>query len=152
MNTLHQQIKDGIKNAMKNREEIRLLVLRGLLADFTNELVAKGIKPQEILDDDDALAVIRRAAKRRKDSIEQFGSGGREDLVMAEEAELKIIETFIPAAMPEDEIKKVVLAKKSELDIADKTKLGLLMSAVMKELKGKADGALVKKIVEESLG
>lgn len=148
---LHQQIKDGIKDAMKNKEETKLMVLRGLVADFTNELVAKGRKPQEMLTDDESLAVISRAAKRRKDSIEQFKNGGRPDLAESESKELEILQLFMPAQMSESEILKIILAKKAELGVTDKTKAGQLMSTVMKDLKGKADGSIVKKLVEESL-
>ncbi|NQV88486.1 MAG: GatB/YqeY domain-containing protein, partial [Parcubacteria group bacterium] len=93
--------------------------------------------------------IIRRAVKQRKDSIEQFKKGGREDLVKSEESELIILQTYLPQMMSVDEIKKVVETKKTELGITDKSKVGLLMSAIMKELKGKADGGDVKKIVEE---
>lgn len=147
---LHQQIKDGIKEAMKNKEETKLMVLRGLVADFTNELVAKGRKPQEMLTDEESLAVIGRAVKRRKDSIEQFKNGGRSDLAESESKELEILQHFMPAQMSEDEILKIISAKKAELGVTDKTKAGQLMSTVMKDLKGKADGSIVKKLVEES--
>jgi len=146
---LHQQIKGDVKEAMKAKEETKLSVLRGLLADFTNELVAKGRKPQEELSDEEAMVVISRAAKRRKDSILQFRSGGREDLAESEAKELVVLETFLPKQMSEEEIKKVVKAKVIELGITDKTQMGQLMSAVMSELKGKADGGLVKKMVDE---
>jgi len=148
---LHTDIKGMIKEAMIQKNEVRLLVLRGLLADFTNELVAKKRKPDEILSDEDTLAVIKRAGKRRMDSIEQFRKGNREDLVKSEEAELEIIKAFIPAGMGKEEIKKIALAKKQELGISDKTKAGLLMNAVMKELKGKAEGGDVKAVVDELL-
>jgi hypothetical protein len=148
--SLQQQIKDGIKDAMKAREEVKLSVLRSLSAAFTNELVTKGRKPIDELSDEEALAVITRASKQRKDSIEQFEKGGRPELAESEKAELAVIEAFLPTLMTEDEIKIVVDAKKIELSATDKSKMGMFVGAVMKDLKGKADGALVKKIVEES--
>lgn len=148
--SLQQQIKDGIKDAMKAREEVKLSVLRSLSSAFTNELVAKGKKPTDELSDEEALAVITRASKQRKDSIDQFEKGGRPELAESEKAELVVIEAFLPTLMSEDEIKVVVAAKKIELNATDKSKLGMFVGAVMKDLKGKADGALVKKIVEES--
>jgi len=148
--SLHTDIKNSIKDAMKNREEVRLSVLRLLSSAFTNELVAKGRKPTEELTDDEAIAVITRAAKQRKDSIEQFEEGGRPELAEAEKAELAVVETYLPTLMSEEEIKKVVEVKKAEMNIADKSQMGMFMGAVMKDLKGKADGALVKKIIEES--
>src|SRR3989344_1216587 len=89
--TLHQDIKNQVTEAMKARDSIRLNTLRGLLAAFTNEAVAKKMKPDTQLTDEQALEVIRRSVKQRKDSIEQFRKGGREDLVTAEEAELEIL-------------------------------------------------------------
>ena len=145
---LHQNIKEEIKKAMKAKEQMRLDVLRGVLAAFTNELVAKKRKPDEILSDEDALAVISRLAKQRKDSIEQFKKGGREDLVKEEEVQLKILEAYLPEMMPREEIEKIAKAKKEELGITDPAKKGMLMSALMKELKGKADGAMVKELVD----
>ncbi|MFA6338912.1 MAG: GatB/YqeY domain-containing protein [Candidatus Paceibacterota bacterium] len=148
--SLHQQIKDQMKEAMLNKDAVRLSVIRALVSGFMNELVAKGKKPQEELSDEDALMIIKRQTKQHKDSIDQFKKGGREDLVESEEAELKVLESYLPEMLGEEEIKKVVEAKKTELGVTDKSKLGIFMGAVMKEFKGKADGALVKKIVEES--
>ncbi|MBU3968613.1 GatB/YqeY domain-containing protein [Patescibacteria group bacterium] len=146
---LHNQIKEEIKIAIKAREELRLSVLRGMLASFVNELVATKRKPDEILPNEDALTVVKRLVKQRKDSFEQFRAGRREDLASKEEAELKILEKYLPEMMSYEEIEKVILAKKEELGVADKSKMGILMGAVMKELKGKADGGDVKKIIEK---
>jgi len=149
--SLQQDIKNSIKDAMKNKEEVKLGVLRLLSSAFTNELVAKGRKPTDELSDEEALTVITRAAKQRKDSIDQFEKGGRPELAESEKAELAVIETFLPTLMSEEEIKAFVLNKKSEMGEVDKTKLGMFVGAVMKDLKGKADGALVKKVVDEVL-
>ncbi len=146
--TLHEKIKDEIKDAMKAKEAVKLEVLRGMLAAFINELVAKKRKPNEILEDDEALQVIGRLAKQRKDSIEQFSKGGREDLVQNEEEELKILETYLPEMMSKEEIEKIAKAKKEELGIDDEAKKGMLMGTIMKELKGKADGGDVKEVVD----
>jgi len=146
--TLPQQIREDMKKAMLAKDTLKLNALRGLLAAFTNELVAKKRKPTEELSDEDAVEVIRRGVKQRKDSIEQFRKGGREDLAQSEEAEMKILETYLPAQMSTDEIRKVAEAKKSELNVADKSKMGQLIGAVAKELKGKADGSMIKEVVE----
>ena len=141
-------MRDGIKAAMIAKDTVRLTVLRGLITAFTNESVAKGKTPQDELSDDDAIAVIKRAVKQRKDSVDQFTKGGRMDLVENEQAELKILGTFLPTMMSKDEIKIVAEKKKAELGITDKTKSGMLMAGIMKELKGKADGNDVKEVVE----
>jgi hypothetical protein len=145
---LHEQIKNGIKDAMIAKDALRLKTFRAMSAAFTNELVAKNRKPQEILSDEEALAVITRMAKQRKDSIEQFRKGGREDLIKEEQDELQILESYLPKMMEKDEVEKIARAKKDELNITDPSKKGMLMSALMKELKGKADGMTVKEVVD----
>jgi uncharacterized protein YqeY len=149
-NSLQQTIKAGIKEALFAKDEVRLSVLRGLSTAFTNELVASGKTPQDALPDDKALAVIRRTLNQRKDAIDQFTKGGRPELAEAEAREVPILQKFLPAMMSKDEIKKIVAAKASELGIGpgDKAKAGQLMSAAMKELKGKADGADVKEVAD----
>lgn len=145
---LHEQIKNGIKEAMMAKDALRLKAFRAMSAAFTNELVAKNKKPQDMLTDEEAISVISRLAKQRKDSIEQFRKGNREDLVKEEEVELYILETYLPKMMEREEVEKIIKDKKEELGINDATKKGMLMSAVMKDLKGKADGTLVKEIVD----
>lgn len=146
----HQKFKESLKEAMRSKDHVQLSVIRGLLTSFTNELVSKGRKPTEELTDDEALVVISRAVKQRKDSIEQFNKGNRADLAEKEQKEMKILSSYLPAQMNEEEIKAVVLKKKQELNISDKTQAGLLMKSVMTDLKGKADGAIVKRVVDES--
>ncbi len=145
---LHEQIKSGIKEAMMAKDTVKLETLRAMVAAFMNDLVAKGKKPQEMLNDEEALAVITRLSKQRKDSIEQFKKGGREDLVKVEEAQLAILETYLPKLMEKSEVEKIAKSKKEELGITDATKKGMLMSALMKDLKGKADGTVVKEAVD----
>ncbi|MEX2052237.1 MAG: GatB/YqeY domain-containing protein [Candidatus Paceibacterota bacterium] len=145
---LHEQIKNGIKEAMMAKNALKLKAFRAMSAAFTNELVAKGKKPQEMLTDEEALGVITRMVKQRKDSIEQFRKGGREDLVAEEEAELGVLETYLPKMMDKAEVESIARAKKDELGINDPTKKGMLMSALMKDLKGKADGMTVKEAVD----
>jgi hypothetical protein len=147
-NMLHEQIKNGIKEAMMAKDALRLKAFRAMSAAFTNELVAKNKKPQEMLTDEEVLVVITKLAKQRKDSIEQFKKGGREDLVKEEGDELAIFETYLPKLMDKAEVEKIAQAKKDELGITDATKKGMLMSALMKDLKGKADGMVVKEVVD----
>ena len=134
--------------AMRAKDTVRLETLRAMVAGFTNELVAKNRKPNEMLTDEEVLAVITKLSKQRKDSIEQFKKGNRDDLVKVEEAQLAILETYLPKLMERSEVEKIAKAKKAELGITDATKKGLLMSALMKDLKGKADGSVVKEAVD----
>ena len=147
--SLQQTIKDQVKDAMRAHDEIKLSVLRGLLSACTNELVATKRTPQEELKDDEVLNVIRRAVKQRKDSIDQFTKGGRMDLVEPEKAELSILETYLPQMMSREEVMKVALQKKAEMNITDKSQIGKFMGTLMKEFKGLADGDTVKSVVDE---
>jgi hypothetical protein len=146
--SLQKDIHSKIKEAMIAHDTVRLTVLRGMTSAFVNELVAKGKKPTDELADDEALAVIKRAVKQRKDSIDQFTKGNRMDLVKNEEAELKILEVFLPQMMSKEDIKKIATAKKAEMNVADKAGMGKFMGMLMKEFKGKADGTDVKEVVE----
>ena len=144
----HLELREQIKAAMKARAEVRLSVLRGLLSNATNELVAKGKKPTDELSEDDLNALIRRGAKQRKDSIEQFEKGGRADLADKEKEELVILDSFLPALMSKEDVQVLATAKAAELGITDKTKANQLMGMLMKDLKGKADGNVVKEVVD----
>lgn len=149
---LHTQIKEELKDAMREKDPVRLNVIRGLLTAFMNELVAKKRKPNEELGDEEAIDVIRRGVKQRKDAIDQFEKGGRKDLADSEKAELKYLDKYLPKLMSQEEITPLVQAKIKELGITDKTKVGQLTGALMKDLRGKADGADVKAVVDKLLG
>src|SRR3989344_1261582 len=98
---IQNQLKEELKSAMKAKDAVRVSVLRGLLAGFVNENVAKGLKPETPVTDEMALAVIKRQTKQRQDSIEQFAKGARQDLVEKEKAELAILQKYLPAEMSE---------------------------------------------------
>lgn len=133
--------------AMKARDALRVDTLRGAIAAFTNELVAKGRKPTEELADNDALIVLKRLAKQRKEAAEVYAKGGRAELAEKELSELKIIESYLPQMASREDIEKVARAKKDELGVADASGAGKLTGAVMKEFGGAADGGVVKEVV-----
>lgn len=145
---MQEKIKSEIKQAMMARDTIKLGVLRMLSAAFTNELVAQGHPPTDPLSDDDCMKVIKKLAKQRKDSIDQYTIGGRPDLAKEEKGELSILETFLPAQMSEEEIENKVKAKLAESPI-DASKKGQFVGTMMKELGSTADGALVKSIIDK---
>lgn len=149
MMTLHETIKEEIKNAMRAKDAQRLETLRGILTAFVNELVTKRKTPQEILDDESAQTVLKRLLKQRKDSIEQFEKGGRPELAEKERSEMAIIETFLPQMMSREEIRKIAEIKKTELGVTDKTKMGQLIGAVVKACEGRADGQDIREVVEK---
>ncbi len=152
MTSIQRHIREELTKTMKSKEEPKLTVLRGLITAFTNELVALRRTPQSELSDEEALAVIRRAVKQRKDSVEQFERGKRHDLAQAEKAELAVLQVFVPQMMGKEDIMKIAIQKKGELGLTEKAQSGLLMATLMKELRGKADGTDVKDVVSTLLG
>ncbi len=147
---MHENIKKQIIEAMRAQDTLRLEVLRGLQSAFSYELIAKK-SSNPFLKDEDALNLIRKAVKQRKDSIEQFEKGGRKDLVKKEKAELVILEEFLPAQMSKKDVEKIVKEKIKSAGKIDKAKSGKFIGMILKELKGKVDGSLVKEVVDEML-
>lgn len=155
---IHKTIKDQIKDALRAKDTIRLDTLRGLNALFMNEMLsgaagASGAN-SEFISDDKALTLIKRSVKQRKDSIEQFTKGGREDLASKERAELAILESFMPSMMSREEIKLVARTRIDAIKASgaiDPKASGKIVGMIMKELAGKADGMDVKAVVEELL-
>lgn len=147
---LVENIQNDMRSAMKARDALRLSVLRGALSAFTNELVAKNKKPTDTLDDADAVAVLKRLAKQRKDSAEQFEKGDRAEMAQKERDELVIIEEYLPQMASREDVEKAADAKIAEIG-ADKGQMGVIIGAVMKDLGGNADGAVVKEVVAAKL-
>ena len=148
---LTQKIRTDMIAAMKAKDDLRVQTLRGALAAFTNELVAKGRKPTEEMDDKDAVTVLKRLAKQRREAAEQYEKGGRAELAQKESAELKIIEEYLPQMASREDIEKVVREKMAGIDPADKAAAGKLTGVVMKEFGGNADGTLVKEVIGQLL-
>ncbi len=150
---LHKTIKDGIIESLRAKDTLRLEVLRGINALCMNEIIAEGVSV-EFLPDDKVLALIKRSAKQRKDSIEQFDKGGRKDLADKERAELIILNSFLPTLMTREKIRTIASQKIDALKTAgtfDPKSGGKMTGMIMKELAGKADGSDVKAVIEELL-
>ena len=147
--TLQEQMKENMKAAMREKNMPAVMTYRGLMSAMTNEIVASGKAPDTPVDDEMAMTVLTREAKKRKDSIQQYTDAGRPELAEDEQAELAIIETYLPEMMSIEDIKKIAEAKIAELG-TDANK-GQVMGALMGELKGKADGGDVKTVVDELL-
>jgi len=169
---LQERINQDIKQAMQSKEELLLLVLRGISAAIHNKEIekrtklsktssyAKASEDKEKLEklekeskliEEEVIEVISSEAKKRKDSIEEFTKGNRQDLVDKETKELEIIKKYLPEQMSEDAIKEIVEKAIAETNAAGPKDTGKVMSAIMPQLKGKADGQLVSKIVNELL-
>jgi uncharacterized protein YqeY len=146
---LRDQVNDGIKAAMKAQEPVRLQALRNLKTAITN----KGIEKGHDLDDTEVLAVVASLVKQRRDSIEQFGNAGRQDLVDKETAELAILQAFLPAGATPEEIEAAVAEAIAETGATTPKDMGKVMKAVMPKLAGKAaDGKAVNEAVRRKLG
>ena len=147
------QIDELFKKSMSEKDEVSLSVARLLKSAIKNAEIEK----KSELSDDEVMAVLTKQAKQRRDSIEQYEKGGRPELAEKERAELVIIEKFLPEKMDEGKIREIVKKKVAEHEGDPSTgsgqvDFGRVMGAVMGELKGKADGGTVQKIVKEELG
>lgn len=147
---LKQQLKDELKEAMLAKDETKKSVLRMLISGIGYYEIQKGGAGYEATDED-VMTVIKKEAKQHKDSIEQFKNAGRDDLVEKETKELQILETYLPEQMGEDEIRQLVSDAIAKTGAATPADMGKVMGALMPQTKGKADGALVSKIVKEEL-
>jgi uncharacterized protein YqeY len=145
--TLSEQIKKDLFASMKAGDSLRTSVLRMLLS----EMNYKQIELQRELNEADILGVISREVKKRKEAIESFTAGGRTQQAAGEEQEMAMLKSYLPQQMSEEEIRKEVMKITERLSDQEKTNFGLVMKVVAPELKGRADGALVAKIVKDIL-
>jgi uncharacterized protein YqeY len=145
--SLLQIIDDDIKKALKGGEKEKLIVLRGLKSDIKYKVIEKG----EDLTKDDVVGVLSSAAKKRKDAINQFKIGQRNDLVEKEAAELNIIQSYLPEQLPEEKLRALIQNAIAETGADSLAKVGLVMKELMADVKGKADGKFVNKLVVEML-
>jgi len=147
--TIQQKIQEDIKDSMRLKDALRLDVLRGM----KSAIKLKEIDKIRALEEPEVLQVLNTLAKQRKDSIDQFKKGGRPDLVAREESELKILEAYLPAAVSEPEIRRVVAEVITELQVTDPKDIGRVMKAVMGKFAGKiVDGKRVNEQVRAQLG
>ena len=125
--SLHDELRESLKTAMKAKDAVTLTTIRSIMTACTNELVATGKTPQDQLDDAGILAVIKRLAKQRKESIVQYEAANRPELAEPEKLELAVLEAYLPTLMTQEELRPIAEAKKAELGITDKNKLGILV-------------------------
>ena len=148
--SLKQTILSDMKEAMKAGDATKRDTLRMLDSMIKNTEIEK-MKKEEGLSDEEAQAVIVRAVKQRRDSVEQYKAGGREDLAEKERKEIEILSAYMSEQLGEDKIREIVKAVIAETGATSKADMGKVMGAAMGKLKGQADGNVVKKIVEEEL-
>lgn len=148
--SLAKQLDIDIVTAMKARDSKTTTTLRGLKADLKNFQISAGSRDKE-MGDEQVIQVLSSAAKRRKDSIEQYSNAGRADLADIEKAELAIIEKYLPELMSAEDVSKVVSETVAELGLDSMQQIGKLMQALMPKLKGKADGKMINSLAREIL-
>jgi uncharacterized protein YqeY len=146
--TLQGKIQSHLSDAMRSKDQLRLSVLRMMKTAVKNKEVEK-MKP---LEEAEVIAVLNTLVKQRKDSVEQFRKGSREELAQKEESEIKIIEEYLPAAASDDEIRRAVEEAVQETGAASMKDMGKVMKATMSRLAGKTvDGSRVSQFVKEKL-
>jgi uncharacterized protein len=146
--SLQDKIQSDIADAMRTKDALKLGVLRMMKAAVMNKKVEK----MKDLDEPEVLAVFNSLVKQRKDSIDQFRKGGREELAQKEEAEIKVIESYLPAAASEDDIRRAIQEAIEETSAASMKDMGKVMKATQARLAGKTvDGARVSQMVKEKL-
>lgn len=147
---LKQKIISDLKAAMKEGDTEKRDTLRMLDSMIKNVEIEKK-KREEGLSDNEIQEVAARAIKQRRDAAAQYESGGRTDLAEKEKKEIEILSAYMPEQIGEDEIRKIIKGIISKTGASGKSEIGKVMGAAMGELKGKADGGMVKKIAEEEL-
>ncbi len=148
---LKEKISEDLKTAMKSGDKTRLETLRTMRAALMEREIEKRGTGQPVSPDDE-IAVLNSAAKRRKESIEQFENGGRPELAAQEARELAIIQEYLPKQLSAVEVEHIIDGIVAETGAGSPQDFGKVMPQVMKQLKGKADGKLVQDLVKKKLG
>ncbi|MDQ3099419.1 MAG: GatB/YqeY domain-containing protein [bacterium] len=149
--TLFERLYEDMKSAMKAHEEVRLSVIRMAIAACKNLKIEKYGQSGQELSDEEVLQVLVKQIKQRRDAIQSYTDASRPELADKEHVEAKIIQDYLPDQMSEEDIRTVILRIKDEIGVTSASEMGKLMKPVMLELKDKADGSVVQKIVKEVL-
>lgn len=144
---LKERLAHDLKDAMRAKDQTRLLAIRSLLSAIT-EREKEGGGP---LSDDDLLAVVQKQAKQRRDAAEQYDAAGRDDLAQKERDELAVLGRYLPAQLSDDEIRRTVQEIVTRAGAVSKKDMGRVMGEAMSELKGRADGNRVRQVVQDLL-
>ena len=144
---MQARLEEDLKTAMKSGDKRRVATLRLLLAALKNEK----IQAQRALSDDEVESVLRRAVKQRRDSIEQYARGGRQDLVDAETEELAILEAYLPKGLSDEEIEAALRAVVQEKGLSSQKDVGLAMKELMARHRGRVDGKRAQEIARRLL-
>ena len=146
--SLLERLNNDMKQAMRNKEKDRLTTIRMVKASLQNEAIKLG---KQELSEEEELTVLSREVKQRKDSLQEFEKAGRQDLVEKIQTELKHVEIYMPQQLSEEEVTEIVKEAIAETGAASKADMGRVMAVLMPKVKGKADGSLVNKLVQQHL-
>ena len=149
--SLKEKILEDLKTSMKAKESDKTRVLRSIKAKILEKEISERKDGESTLSDDQIVQVLMKAAKQRKESIDQFKEGGRNDLVEKEEMELTLIEKYLPEMMSEEEIRVAVKNQIEQMNATSMADMGKVMGSLMGKLKGKAEGSIISRIVKEEL-
>jgi uncharacterized protein YqeY len=147
--TLEERLDADLREAMRSGNAPRKLALRSVKAAITEAKVAGA--QQRTLNDADVLSIIIKQVKQRRDSIAEFHKGGRTDLIASEEAEIAVLQAYLPAQLDDSEVRERARSAIAELGVSDLKGIGLVMKRLTGELKGQADGQQINRIVRELL-
>ena len=151
--SLLDRIADDLKEAMRNKDKVRLRTLRSLRSALKNKEIDQRQEGVEtVLSEQDQLSVLRKQANQRKDSIEQYEGAGRDDLVEKEKEELEVLEEYMPAQMDDDELREHLEEIIDEVGAESMADMGPVMGRAMDELRGRVDGNRVQEMVKDILG
>lgn len=142
-----EQIKSHLQKAQLEKDEIKISTLRLLLSEVHNIQIQKGSE----LEEGEILSVIQKELKKRKEAAESFKNGNRLELAEKEEAEARILESYLPAALSDRELTDIIEGAINEVGAKTTTDIGKVMSAVMGRVAGKADGSRVSVLVKDKL-
>ncbi|OZU89927.1 hypothetical protein CIL03_01955 [Virgibacillus indicus] len=146
--TLTEQLNQDMKEAMKKKDKERLSVIRMVKASLQNESIKLG---KDTLSEDEELTILSREVKQRNDSLQEFKSAGRADLVEKLETEINILQEYMPKQLSNDELEAIVQTTIQEVNATSKKDMGLVMGAIMPKVKGKADGSQINRLVQKHL-
>lgn len=145
---MEQKLREDLKQAQLSRDEVKVSTLRLLLSELTYAKVAKGT---DSLSDEDVISAIQKEAKKRKESIESFKKGAREDLASKEEAELKILQTYLPEQISDEELTSLVQESINDIGASSMADMGKVIGLVMGKVGQRAEGSRVSSIVRSKL-
>jgi len=145
--SLKERLESGLKEAMKSGDRVAVAAIRLSLSEIKNAIIDK----RRPLEDNEVVNILRSGVKKRQESIEIFAKGNRQDLVDKETAEIKVLEAFLPAAMPAAELEALVAAAIAETGAASMKDIGKVMKAVLPRVAGRADGAEINKLIRARL-